>query len=225
MFKSWWSRFRKAVLTFRKTKLGIAMIELAFTLPPVLAMILFCIELVRIKLAQVALDTMCHACYFNFIKRGHMKDFPAIVERYRPKFLPTDSIQAWARGYSSLEHMCSQAPYGGEGVMFSREATGVKNGGRGSAVGDILNDEGASYMYPVNNDVALQPDAINASGTVFVLTFVCNYPFSNSFTRMLFHGGVNTIPRGGGFDGSGKASTFLLWSRATGIIDLSESNI
>ena len=79
MFKSWWSRFRKAVLTFRKTKLGIAMIELAFTLPPVLAMILFCIELVRIKLAQVALDTMCHACYFNFIKRGHMKDFPAIV--------------------------------------------------------------------------------------------------------------------------------------------------
>ena len=224
MFKSWWSRFRKAVLTFRKTKLGIAMIELAFTLPPVLAMILFCIELVRIKLAQVALDTMCHACYFNFIKRGHMKDFPAIVERYRPKFLPTDSIQAWARGYESLEKMCSQSPYGGEGVMFSNDERGVKDNGRGSAGGDILNDEGVSHMYPPNT-FYLKIDEPNKSGDVFVLTFVCNYPFSNSFTRMLFHGGVNTIPRGGGFDGSGKASTFLLWSRATGIIDLSESNI
>ena len=223
MFKSWWSRFRKAVLTFRKTKLGIAMIELAFTLPPVLAMILFCIELVRIKLAQVALDTMCHACYFNFIKRGHMKDFPAIVERYRPKFLPTDSIQAWARGYKTLERMCSEAPYGGEGVMFSATVSGVQTTQRGDR-GDILNDEGASHMYPPNVDI-LDSNGVNDSGTAFVLTFVCSYPFSNSFTRMLFHGGVNTIPFRGGFNGSGKGSTFLLWSRATGIIDLSESNI
>lgn len=223
MFKSWWSRFRKAVLTFRKTKLGIAMIELAFTLPPVLAMILFCIELVRIKLAQVALDTMCHACYFNFIKRGHMKDFPAIVERYRPKFLPTDSIQAWARGYKTLEKMCSRSPYGGEAVKFSADFSGVKTNQRGNR-GDILNDEGASCINSYS-DVPLSIDTANTSGTAFVLTFVCNYPFSNSFTRMLFRGGVNTIPLGGGFDGSGKGSTFLLWSRATGIIDLSESNI
>lgn len=222
MFKSWWSRFRKAVLTFRKTKLGIAMIELAFTLPPVLAMILFCIELVRIKLAQVALDTMCHACYFNFIKRGHMKDFPAIVERYRPKFLPTDSIQAWARGYRTLEVMCAQSPYGGEKVMFSADFSGVQTNQRGNR-GDILNDEGASCMN-ASGSFLLNTTTQNNSGEAFVLTFVCNYPFSNSFTRMLFHGGVNTIPHGGGFDGSGKASTFLLWSRATGIIDTSASN-
>jgi hypothetical protein len=54
------------------------------------------------------------------------------------------------------------------------------------------------------------------SGIVFVITIVCNYPFSSAMASQFFSGGNNTIKN----DGNGsKGSMYLLWGRGVGIVN------
>lgn len=196
------------------------LIEVALTLPLVVYLIFFALELIKINLTQIAVDKIAQECTFSLINEKNVKEFDKIFEKYKPSFIPIERCRFYCRLYTSLDTMMSESPYGGEKIAYPDDAETTGQKPVAAATGHCFGLGGGTiYMakygnYGTGKDVG-HPDSENylastvPSGYAFVLTVVVHYPFSSPLVEKLFGGGSNTT----------KAGYYILWARGSGIVN------
>ena len=194
----------------RRKQAGALLIETAVTLPVILNLMFFAIEFMRINLAESAIDTIAEEVTYAFsiakTSACGTDTIKKIINKHLPNFLTTNNICLYVRVYENATKLCEKSPYGGESIGVEKSSGVIKilTSGNPLSGADYLDNTSTSPT----NDLALSD--VPESGQAFVVTVTCRYPFSNGFTKMLFHGGVNAKNSG--------ATTFILWARGAGII-------
>ena len=97
---------------------GALLIEFAFTVPIVVNIILFGLELVKIYLTQTAIDTLCKECTFSLITVGNVSEFDRIFQKHLPGFCKIGRARYYCRVYEDISKMMSVSPYGGERICY-----------------------------------------------------------------------------------------------------------
>ena len=196
------------------------LIEAAVTLPVVMYIMLFCLELVKIHLLQISIDKICAECVYHMCSERTALSFGTIFRKYTPSYIPVGYMRYWVRIYTSLDKMMSESPYGGERIAFPNnhgsetdDLTAPEFGnGIGSGTLTVHRKYGTGdWMYASissSDTPALMRNGI-PKGYAFVLTVVARHKFSSAFVEKLFSGGTNT----------NKAGYYILWSRGVGIVN------
>ncbi|MBQ3565022.1 MAG: hypothetical protein IJA14_02620 [Alphaproteobacteria bacterium] len=196
------------------------LIEAAVTLPVVMYIMLFCLELVKIHLLQISIDKICAECVYHLCSERTVGSFNSIFAKYRPSYIPVGYVRYYCRVYSSLENMTSNTPYGGERIAFPNDGTddgkpnanAIKNnfGTGGHTPLIILKKYGGVGASDIGQDTRVsQLQNGLTKGYVFVLTVTAKHQFSSAFVEKLFNGGSNTTVPG----------YYILWSRGVGIVN------
>jgi hypothetical protein len=205
----------------RLTVSGIMIIETVLTIQIFFCLIFVIIELMKINMTQTAIDAMVSKATFDFIATGRNKNFSAIIEEYRPTYIPKDNIRYWFRFYPNLANLCQKSPYGGEDITWPKYEDGNQYLSLGNEPYEYV--PSSEKMVEVDastsiNDFSLMTSYINDGatpvGTAFVLTVVCDYPFSNPCVKVFFSGGHNTLYS----DSKTKGTRYLLWGRGVGVV-------
>ncbi len=200
---------------------GLAALEAALTLPVLLMLIFFIIELIRINNTRTAMDSMALEAILEFIATKSTTKFETIITKHKPAAIPRDNIKYYFTVYDSLESMCATDPYGSEEVFWpssdvysadeAKKAYVDSNRDTNFFQRDTSSDSG--YISLNNHTNPLTTSSINSvykiSGKAFVLTFVCDFKFSSDFVKKLFAGGSNTVDK----------KKFLIWGRGVGVCD------
>ena len=200
---------------------GLAALEAALTLPVLLMLIFFIIELIRINNTRTAMDSMALEAILEFIATKSTTKFETIITKHKPAAIPRDNIKYYFTVYDSLESMCATDPYGSEEVFWpssdvysadeAKKAYVDSNRDTNFFQRDTSSDSG--YISLNSHTNPLTTSSINSvykiSGKAFVLTFVCDFKFSSDFVKKLFAGGSNTVDK----------KKFLIWGRGVGVCD------
>lgn len=200
---------------------GLAALEAALTLPVLLMLIFFIIELIRINNTRTAMDSMALEAVLEFIATKSTTKFETIITKHKPAAIPRDNIKYYFTVYDSLESMCATDPYGSEEVFWpssdvysadeAKKAYVDSNRDTNFFQRDTSSDSG--YISLNSHTNPLTTSSINSvykiSGKAFVLTFVCDFKFSSDFVKKLFAGGSNTVDK----------KKFLIWGRGVGVCD------
>lgn len=228
--------FNKMLDFFKKKSTGVAILETAITLPIILYVIFFSIELIRIGLAQAAVDTITKEFTFHLMATGKVEKskVDAIFNKYKPFGINIGNFRYYIRIYSDITQMMSVSPYGGETIGWAGSdysspaadksptdyASGASYGLTTSHA--LLNKyktsicNGSTYKEEGNNrKTLLERSSGVPSGYVFVLTVAVKFPFSSPFVAKLFAGGSNTVNN----SGTKLSNTFILWARGSGIVN------
>lgn len=198
---------------------GLTALEISLTLPVLLILIFFIIELIRINNTRTALDTIALEAVLEFIATKNTNKFEDIIEKHKPLAIPRNNIKYYFTIYSSLDNMCATAPYGSEEVFWPNsnvyspteaKKTYVDSNKDNNFFGrDTAGSNG--YIALSNQAEPFTTSSIDSiykiSSKVFVLTFVCDFKFSSEFVKKLFAGGSNTVDK----------ARFLVWGRGVGI--------
>ncbi len=212
---------------FKKRSKGVTVLETAITLPIFLYIVFFSIELVRIGLAQTAVDAITKECTFSLMATGKVSNFDGIFAKYKPFGIPIGNFRYYIRLYSSIETMMGYSPYGGETIGWAgtdyttpsatqqptAKAQSFSYGLTSSHA--ILSKYQTSYCnsssYGEVGDSTRKSylDSTVPSGYTFVLTVAVKFPFSSPFVAKLFSGGKNT----------NRANVFILWARGSGMVN------
>lgn len=204
---------------FSKTKKkhrGVVALEVCFTLPIVIYLIFFTIEMIRINITQDALQSICEEATYLTIAHDYdsgpelIGKIDDIVEKYRPAFIPKkgpgytsamNPIIRWTYiGYADVETMLAKSPYGGDCITYPQyeHSANVNHSTPAySSSSQYIPSMGMQCVanpenYQVTKAYLDEGGAGLPTNSVFTLTVVCNYPFSSSLVKMLFNGGVNT---------------------------------
>lgn len=205
---------------------GAAVIEAALTIPIVLYLIFFLVELLRIKDIQSALDAIAEECsiQFMFTKSTNAGDasesssgsattggitpsnFDTIIAKYKPKYISPEDITYYFTFFDTPKEMYENdkniAVYWPE----SENSTSPKNDM--VIEGTSENDFSSEIMEQISNykhpEKGLEDVTLNHRA--FILTVVVRYRFTSAFVSKLFMGGSNTKSKDG----------FLIWSRGVG---------
>lgn len=203
-------------------KRGALLIEFAFTVPIVVNIILFGLELVKIYLTQTAIDTICKECTFSLITVGKVSEFDRIFQKHLPGFCKIGRAKYYCRVFDDIANMMSSSAYGGEGIRFpdsniydssvcpnANALTDNFGTGKGAIVlnGDPNLGNTAGEVGQTNRVKYLTEGT--PAGHTFVLTVVYRHEFSSSLVKTLFAGGSNTTHE----------DVYMLWSRGSGIVD------
>ena len=200
---------------------GLAALEAALTLPVLLMLIFFIIELIRINNTRTAMDSMALEAVLEFIATKSTTKFETIITKHKPAAIPRDNIKYYFTVYDSLESMCATDPYGSEEVFWpssdvysadeAKKAYVDSNRDTNFFQRDTSSNSG--YISLNSHTNPLTTSSINSvykiSGKAFVLTFVCDFKFSSDFVKKLFAGGSNTVDK----------KKFLIWGRGVGVCD------
>lgn len=224
---------------------GAAVIETFFTLPLVIYLMFFAIELIKINIAQDALQSICEEATYCIIAHDYTNGEELVgkingfVDKYRPGFISKDCILWYIESYKNIAAMTKKQPYGGTSIACPSQS-GVSScwtvGSTefipvlGKECPQNLNKED---IVEVKND---KGEVVSIDGTpadlnlpdnrVFVLTIVCDYHFSSGVVKSLFNGGTNTriahlaqnsLP--GNATGA-RGTKYLLWARGAGIVNV-----
>ncbi|MBO4405592.1 MAG: pilus assembly protein [Alphaproteobacteria bacterium] len=111
---------------FRKRSTGVAILETALTLPVVLYIVFFSIELIRMELAQTAVDSITRECTFSLMAKGNVSDFDNIFRKYKPWGIPIGYFRYYCRLYPHMtspddgktKGVMDVSPYGGETICW-----------------------------------------------------------------------------------------------------------
>lgn len=226
----------------RRKSFGVIAIEVCFTLPVIVYLIFFTIELIKINITQDALQSICEEITYMTIAHDYSNADDLIakgdemVEKYRPAFIPKDApgyrstlqpVIRWMYDtypmFGEAGDMLSSVPYGGSSITYPNYEQYPNTAARHVTGGYWKNETQsipvAGTIYVTNpeywrNEETYMKGAGLPNNRVFVLTICCNYPFSNSMVKWLFNGGVNT--RGGS---EAKGTMYLLWARGAGIVN------
>ena len=233
----------------KRKSFGAITLEVCLTLPIVVYLMFFCLELIKINITNEALQSICEEATYLTISHDYssgadlIAKVDAIIEKYRPSFIPQKAagyntsqwpVIRWCyETYSDFDNMLSKAPYGGSIVTYPRyEGDNYAKMHAGQSYG-----VGSTQFIPVlGMECTANPENhrdtctyMNGDGLpnnrLFVLTVTCNYPFSSSMVKMLFNGGVNTkyITQNGNLypkKATGKTGTmYILWARGAGIVN------
>lgn len=197
----------------KKKHFGVAALEASLTLPVIVILIFFILEMMKVNNTRTAMDSMALEATLDFISNANTSNFATIIAKHKPRHLATSDIKYYFTIYNSLDEMCSKAPYGNEEVYWP-----ASNTYQSSTTTYIDSNRDKSFYarqtsgtgYITLSDTSKPENTIsNFSGKVFVLTFVCDYKFSSAFVKKLFAGGSNVV------DGT----RFLIWGRGVGICD------
>ena len=220
---------------FKKRFRGVAILETAITLPIVLYMVLFSVELIRIGLAQNAVDAITKECTFQLMATGKVDKFDEIFEKYKPIGIPLGNFRYYIRIYADddvspmtekhqgIYKMMRHEPYGSETIGWAdisqntdtpTEKASENNYGLTNKHAwlnkyktEII--DGEEYNeYGSDRKTLLEDDGV-PSGSAFVLTVAVRFPFSSSFISKLFNGGSNT----------NKPNVYILWARGAGLVN------
>ena len=200
---------------------GLAALEVALTLPVLLMLIFFIIELIRINNTRTAMDSMALEAVLEFIATKSTTKFETIITKHKPAAIPRDNIKYYFTVYDSLESMCATDPYGSEEVFWpssdiynadeAKKAYVDSNRDTNFFQRDTSSNSG--YISLNSHTNPLTTSSINSvykiSGKAFFLTFVCDFKFSSDFVKKLFAGGSNTVDK----------KKFLIWGRGVGVCD------
>ena len=204
-------------------KRGALLIEFAFTVPIVVNIILFGLELVKIYLTQTAIDTICKECTFSLITVGKVSEFDRIFQKHLPGFCKIGRAKYYCRVYEDIAKMMSISPYGGECIGFPYEDNFSEEMlPTASAISDNFGlGNHAIYMNGESSENNCSQKDVKElkrveylqtgvpAGHTFVLTVVYRHEFSSSLVKTLFAGGSNT----------NHEDVYMLWSRGSGIVD------
>ena len=213
----------------KKRTSGAAALEATLTIPVMVMIIFFTLELMKVNNARAALDSMAIEATMNFIATKSIRNFDSIIEKYRSMNVSKNNIKYYFAIYETLDLMCAVPPFGNEEIYWPsgtvHEPTTAsfididRNGvfrGRARHPSDNENTDLTNGYLSLSNHERPEDDFDPAAATdvrktlrgkVFVLTFVCDYKFSSDFIRTLFAGGSNT------HDGK----HFLIWGRGVGV--------
>ena len=201
-------------------------------MPVVLYIIFFSIELIRMQLAQVAVDAITKECTFSLMAKGNCSDFDAIINKYRPWGIPLGNFRFYVRLY---QHMTSPdggttkgimdvSPYGGETIYWADTDYANPNPNESPSSRASIQSYGmAPSRATFSKYQTKNPDSEEVgttkrkqlweskvpSGYIFVLTVAVKFPFSSPFVAKLFNGGKNTD----------KSGVYILWARGSGMIN------
>lgn len=231
--------FKKIRSFFKKKSIGTALLETALTLPIVLYVVFFAIELVRIGLAQSAVDAITKECTFSLMANGNTSKFDEIFAKYRPRGIPIGNFRYYARLYPHMtspdegktKGVMDVSPYGGESIAWAGDdyanpspnmtpTTKAKIMSYGSGSNNSVQAVFSKYETAFCGTAAygeveyierkkLLDGEKSASGYIFVLTVAVKFPFSSAFIAKLFNGGTNTD----------KPGVYILWARGSGMIN------
>jgi len=221
----------------KKRFTGVAILETVLTLPIILYTILFSIELIRMGLAQVAVDSITKECTFSLMAKGTYNDFDSIFLKHKPWGIPIGYFRYYIRIYKDFhtddnKGLMDVFPYGGETIIWVGsdyanptpvdKAPVARNYQAGTGSNTSNPSDAALYSKyktkicaGLGSEVAYieRPKLLNgtknSSGYIFVLTVTVKFPFSSSFVAKLFNGGSNTD----------KDGVYILWARGSGIIN------
>lgn len=226
---------KKITRFFKKKSVGTAVLETAMTLPIILYIIFFSIELVRIELAQNAVDAIAKECTLSLMADRNYNKFDEIFKKYKPLGIPIGCFRYYCRLYPYMtspdegktKGVMNVDPYGGETICWNGSDYKDKivntdqapvnrnpNGGMSSDVPFYKYStkfaDGNDYGEVGNTErESLLKGNKSSSGYVFVLTVAVKFPFSSSFIAKLFNGGSNT----------NKSGVYILWARGSGVIN------
>ena len=230
------SFFGKIRKFFKEKSTGVAILETAMTLPIILYTVFFAIELVRIGLAQAAVDAITKEFTFHLMATGRVEKtkVDAIFNKYKPFGINIGNFRYYIRIYSDITQMMSVSPYGGEtigwaGSDYSNPTANQSPTDYASSVNyglttshALLNKyqtnicDGSTYKeYGSDRKTLLEQTNGIPSGYVFVLTVAVRFPFSSPFVAKLFAGGSNTVNN----NGAKLSNTFILWARGSGMVN------
>ena len=110
---------------FKKRSAGVAILETALTLPVVLYIVFFSIELIRMELAQTAVDSITKEFTFYLMAKGKIvqSEVDAIFKKYRPWGIPIGYFRFYLRLYENFhtddkKGLMDVSPYGGERICW-----------------------------------------------------------------------------------------------------------
>lgn len=208
---------------FKKRFHGVTILETAITLPIVLSVVLFSLELIRIGLAQTAVDTITKECTFQLMATGKVEKFDEIFNKYRPLGIPLGNFRYYIRIYSNINTMMSESPYGGETIGWAdteQNTSSPTDKAKANSYG-LANTHALLNNYQTNicngsfgecgdanRKKWIEQSTGVPSGYVFVLTVAVKFPFSSSFIAKLFNGGSNT-----------NQGIYILWARGSGMVN------
>ncbi|MDR2794202.1 MAG: pilus assembly protein [Holosporaceae bacterium] len=187
--------------------LGSVVIEAALTLPIVLLLIFFALEITRLNIAQVTMEAIAAEATFNFIAKKMTIDFENIIKKHMT--FNCGEVRWYFAVYENLDTMFSIFPYGAEDIYWypdkslymKTDASFIQKSGDMELTDPQYPENSFSSDNPSDNYKTL-------SGKVFVLTFVCDFKFSLDLIKKIFSNGRNTM---------GETSHYIIWSRGCGI--------
>lgn len=179
---------------------GSAMVEFALTLPMVLALIFFLIEVLRMKDVRTAIDGMVGECSVQFMFSKSTDDggftFDKIIEKYRPSYISKKDITYYFTIFDSAEDLYK------DNATFSAywpksESSSQQIGGAGKKL------KLKNYKKPEFGLASGSSSKGFLNGKAFVLTFVLRYKFANGWIAKMLK--IATSPQAGG--GTGGTNT------------------
>ncbi|MBO4405476.1 MAG: pilus assembly protein, partial [Alphaproteobacteria bacterium] len=113
---------------FRKRSAGVAILETALTLPVVLYIVFFSIELIRMELAQTAVDSITKEFTFYLMAKGKIvqEEVDAIFLKYKPWGIPIGNFRYYIYVYKYMTTPPGETdpgvmdayPYGGSHICW-----------------------------------------------------------------------------------------------------------
>ena len=233
---------------FKKRSKGVAVIETAITLPIILYVVFFSIELIRMSIAQSAIDAITKECTLKLMATGTVEGFDNIFQKYQKSTwgIPLKNFRYYVRIYAddeninpiTFEHqgiykMMQVIPYGGETIGWAENYSSPSSNSPNNAAKSysyglesghaFLNDFRTKLCNGIGGEVgnnlrAAWLESKIPSGNVFVLTVALNFPFSSAFVKKLFGGGSNATTSDT-TGGSTISNVFILWARGSGIVN------
>lgn len=212
---------------------GAAVVETALTIPIVLYLIFFLIELLKIKDVQSALDAIAEECsiQFMFTKSTNVKsqisqaaptqgatisNFDAIVEKYKPKYISAEDITYYFNFFDSpkdfYDNKKNIAVYWplDEGNATPNVDMMIKGTSDQNSISEGNTQNSPSEIMNKITNYKYPEKGLKGGATLnhraFVFTVVVKYRFSSAFVGKLFMGGSNT----------NSEDVFLIWSRGVG---------
>lgn len=186
-----------------KTIRGSVMLEAALTLPIVVYIMLYSLELLHMNRMQTAIDAIAEKCTIDYIANHDSTKFEEIINQYLSASDQANLSYSFTV-YESIEKMQKTPPYGGADIYWPEDITSYipsSSESRLDAVGYIVDN----VKEPEKTQAVLE----KIPGCAFVLTFVFNYKFYSHLTSTFFSGGTNTADK----------KKYLLWSRGVGICE------
>lgn len=146
----------------RCKSLGVIAIEVCFTLPVVIYLIFFTIELIKINITKDALQSICEEATYLTIAHDYengadlINKIDAIVEKYRPIFIPKEAPGYTAVPYPVIRWCFETYPMFGESdanTITDEMLEELVNMGRSAGVSSRM----TGALYPGNGDMLSYP--------------------------------------------------------------------
>lgn len=183
-----------------KTMRGSVMLEAALTLPIVIYIMLYSLELLHMNRMQTAIDAIAEKCTIDYIANHDSTKFEEIINQYLSNSDRSKLSYSFTL-YESIEKMQETSPYGGSDIYWPEDVS--------SYISSSSKSRLKAVGYIVDNDKAPEKTQKALAGCAFVLTFVFDYQFYSHLTSTFFSGGTNTADK----------KKYLLWSRGVGICE------